>query len=477
MNDILISSPLLVLFLFSLLPLSIKLFRRNQEASPYLSGGIICGGILVSIFCLFHYWPEVKDPISLFSGSLVFNHFRAIVSLFLLTVGLFVVGMNIKHPQVDKNRFSEILFLEVGALNGLFILLWAGNLLIAFIGLELASLAFYLLIALGRTGSEALKASFKYFVLGSVASAIMLYGISFLMGATGHFDLQAVFQKTPELVNQSRLLAIALVFILGGFLFKVSIFPFQFWLPDVYRGSSTPLLVLMVTGFKLVVFALLFEWTKDMFTQVNLSLLVALFQWLAVLSMLFGNIIALLQKDFKRMLLFSTVAHSAYLFMILQASQMGFAMGKIALLYYLMTYLVLTGGIFICLRPFEKQDDSTLSLSHLEGLAYKKPFHATLITLFLLGLAGIPPTGGFVAKLFVFQALLSQGLWWVLFWTILGSSVALYYYLKPIALMFMKKASTEEFNSFPRFLVPALLALATLVLVTGFLPSLFLNYF
>ena len=188
-----------------------------------------------------------------------------------------------------------------------------------------------------------------------------------------------------------------------GFLFKISIFPFHFWLQDVYRNSFTPLLVFMATGLKLTVFILLFEWTKNILPLVELTSLLSVFQWLAVLSVLFGNIIALLQTDFKRMLLFSTVAHSGYLLMILIASQNGFYMGKTALFYYLMVYMCMTLGIFICLRPFEKKGTAELNLDELEGLASQKPLHAFLITLFLLSLAGVPPTGGFVAKNFCFS--------------------------------------------------------------------------
>jgi len=182
----------------------------------------------------------------------------------------------------------------------------------------------------------------------------------------------------------------------------------------------------------------------------------------------------LLQKDFIRMLLFSTVAHSGYLLMILIASQMNFSMAKTALLYYLMVYVSMMVGIFICLRPFEKEADTSVHLDSLENLARRSPLHAFLITLFLLSLAGIPPTGGFVAKLFVFHGLLDQGLWWMLFWTVLGSSVALFYYLKPIALMYMQPSSVEKkYFGFPRFLTPLLLLLAGFILISGFVPSFF----
>lgn len=477
MNDIILTSPLWSLFLFSLIPLSLKVLNNNKESNIVISAGFTLIGLLTSLSLLFFIWPATGDPAqNIFSSALVFNNIRALASVILLFVGIFIVLMSIQHPQIDKQRFSEILFLKLGSIIGLLVLLWSGNLLTAFIGLELASLAFYLLIAIGNTGDSALKSSFKYFVLGSVASAILLYGISFVLGSVGHFDLQKIFQHSPELITRSRLLVVALVFIMVGFLFKISIFPFHFWLPDVYRGSATPFLVLMATGFKLTVFVLLFEWTKNIFTIIPGFSFLSVLQWLAVLSILFGNIIALLQKDFKKTLLFSTIAHSGYLLMILIASQMGFALGKTALLYYLIMYICMTVGIFICLRPFETQGNVELSLERLKNLSSRHPLHAFFITVFLLSLAGIPPTGGFIAKLFVFQSLLSQGLWWLLFWTIVSSTIALFYYLKPIALMYMYKSSDEEKTNFytpPLFLTFLVLFLVGITLIGGLMPSLF----
>ena len=470
------------LFVASLIPLSLKALKGNKEPSTYLSAGFIIFGILLSGLILFFALPTVVQGQSFFHATLWLNPLRLKVSLALLLVVSITVLMSLSNPQVDKQTFSAMLFLKMGAVLGLLTLLWSGNLLIAFVGLELASLAFYLLIALGRTGKSALKASFKYFILGSAGSAFLLLGISFMSGATGHFDLSLVMQQTPLLLSQSRLLALALVFILAGFLFKVSVFPFQFWLPDVYHGAFTSLLVFMAVGFKLVVFVLLFEWTKDL---ISFAHVMALFQWLAVLSLFFGTIIALRQKDLKKVLLFSTIAHSGYLFMLLIASQMGYE-GQGALFYYLIIYSLMTLGVFLCVSLLEKPDKAGLELNSLKGLAEKEPLIAFFISFFLLSLAGLPPMGGFLGKLFVFQALVDQGLWWTLFWAILGAGIALYYYLKPIALMYMEGAPKEQkakltdqqklvssHNNRPWFLNVLLYLLMGGVLLMGLLPSFF----
>ena len=478
MSDILFSSSLWSLFLFSLFPITWKVLRKNEEPSSLIVTLSILSGNLISTALLFLHSPILSkaSSVPLFAKHLLFDSMTFWGSLFLFLTSLCITLMNLFHPQVDKNKFSEILFLQQGSLLGLLLLLWSNNLLIAFIGLEIASLCFYMLIAMGKIGPRALIAAFKYFVLGSVAAAFLLYGISFVFGATGQFNLQFILEHSPELFTKSRLLLLGFVLILTGILFKVSIFPFHFWLPDVYKNSFTPLLVLMAVGVKVTLFCLLLKWTNNFFLKTNLPFFLSILQWLAILSVLFGNIIALMQKDFKRMLLFSTVAHSGYLLMLVLAGQMGFPMVKSGLLYYLMTYAFMTIGLFICIYSFEKADSPDVPSEQLKGLAYRNPLQAIFITLFLLSLAGIPPTGGFIAKFFVFQSLISQGLWWMVFWTIIGSSIALYYYLKPLALMYMEKPDNdlEQKTIKPPLAFLSLAScLAVLIVLSGIFPALF----
>lgn len=443
MNDIWYSSPIWLIVLTSLIPLTLKLFNGNREVAKKWVCSTVVVGLMLSAGCLVYLWPD--ETVYLFSNTLVLDLFRNYASFSLLTLTLVVVLITPFHPQVDLSYLSETLFLYLNALAGLVALVWSNNLLIAFVSLELASMAFYLLIALGLKGrKEALFASFKYFVLGSLASAVLLYGMAFVVGMVHHFDLARLLQENPELLNSSRLLALGVVFISAGFLFKVSIFPFQFWLPDVYRGSFTPLLIFMAGGMKIAVFTLLYQWTKNLFSGSNLAFFLSVLQWMAVLSVLFGNILAVLQTDFKKMLLFSTVAHSGYLLMIFLSASAGSILAPSGLLYYLMVYAAMTAGIFLCLLPLEKEDQFHVPLSHLKGLSRNQPLLAFFITVFLLSLAGLPPLGGFITKLFLFHSLLNQGFWWLLFWAILGSAIAFYYYLKPIALLYMDTSSNVD---------------------------------
>ena len=471
MNDILMSAPIWSSFLFSLIPLTMKVLNKNKE--PHLFWPFFINTLAVLTATGFLFFNKPGEDIVLFSSALFFNKMIFWASLLLYITFIGASLMSFFHPQTDKKRFSEHLFLLQGALLGLLVLLWSNNLLSAFIGLETASLCFYLLIALGRTGPKALIAGFKYFVIGSLSAAFLLYGICFVLGASGALDLKLILSENPDLFTSSRLLILGLALIFAGLLFKISIFPFHFYLPDVYGAAMTPLLVFMAVGVKIAVFSFLFQWTKDFFLQVNMPGLFSFLQWLAVLSVLFGNIIALQKNDLKKMLLFSTVAHSGYLLMISLSGALGFSLSSSFLIYYLMVYALMTLGIFICLTCFEKEDLPSIENSHIKGLAYRKPLQAGLISLFLISLAGLPPTGGFLIKLFLFQSLINQGLWWLLFWTIIGSAVALYYYLKPISLMYMEKDSEpKEAKSLPQALLLSAICLALFVLLSGIFPAL-----
>ena len=464
MQDLLLISPILVVFLGSLCPVTLKVFY-NKELSPYFNVGLVVCSLIMAVGLMVYFgFALPEEGYSLFSSSLRLNALNLKASLFLLLIGTLVAFIIPFYPQIHRNQFSETLFLLQNALVGLLIMVWSQDLLTAFVGFELASLAFYLLIALGHSvsGRLPLSVAFKYFILGSLASAILLYGMALVFGAVGNFNIQYALSNF-NLVESSRILVLGFVLVLVGFLFKVSIFPFQFWLPEVYRGASTPLLVVMTTGFKVGVFTLLLQWTQNIYVHGNLEFLFNILQWLAVLSMLFGNIIALYQKDLRLMLLFSTVAHSGYMLMILISHQMGDMQGfssqqeitdflvfwkgegpEQALLYYLFVYILMTIGVFVSLKPFEEKHSMEVPVNKLAGVGKHYPLRAFLITLFLLSLAGIPPTGGFIAKFLVLQTLLQHGHLWMVFWTILGSTIALFYYLRPIASMYLEPAPEVE---------------------------------
>ncbi len=480
MWDLKVSLPLWLVAVVSLVPLVLKLARSSREPSPFVLLSVVGLGILGSVGGLLWLWPEPGASLELFSGALILDAQRAKGTLLLQGLALMVMSTAAFHPQMRGQKFSELLFLKMGALVGLMLLLWSKNMMVSFVSLEMASMAFYLLLALGRT-EGALKAAFMYFVLGSVAAAILLYGMAFVFGSTGSLDFLYVLNHSPDLLNKSRLLLLGLVLVGLGFLFKVSVFPFQFWMPDVYHSSPVPLLVFMAGGFKVAVFILFFQWMENLFTFMESDTLLFVFQWMAVLSVLFGNVAALMQKDIKKMLLFSSVAHSGYLLMILVTGAGGAELAGRALSYYLMIYVVMMAGAFVCLRSFEdRAGGAGLPFHQLSSLAPRHPLQAFCLMVFLFCLAGLPPTGGFIAKLVLFEVLLDQGFVWMLFWLILGSVIGLVYYLKPVAVMYMEKppASLPEKNKEPgernTLACAWALTLSLVVLISGVFPAWFL---
>ncbi len=477
MSDIMLSVPLWGVFLLSLVPLTLKLFNKNKEPHVAIVSGVsILGLILCAISITYHLSEEA---LFLFSSFLMLDPFRAWISLILIALTFFVILVSPFHPQVNQKHISEILFLYLNALVGLLVLTWSNNMLIAFIGLELASMAFYLLIALGCTGKIALTGAFKYFVLGSLAGIVMLFGIAFL-SPVGHFDLSRLLHENYLMLEKSWILKCSVLFIFVGFLFKVSLFPFQFWLVDVYESSFTPLLVFMAGGMKLAVFTALFSWTKDTNGVLDFTFFLSSMQWIAVLSVFFGTLGALWQKDLRKMLIFSTIAHSGYLLMLLITSFNGADFASSALFYYLILYAMTTMGAFFCLFHLEKKDTVGVNLTLLKDVRNQNPLNNILITVFLLSLAGIPPTGGFVAKLFLFQNLIDRGFWWMLFWAILASACALVFYLKPLVFLFLEKHNPK--TSLPPvkksyFMLSINTLLALLVIWFGLFPKAIVSLF
>ena len=317
------------------------------------------------------------------------------------------------------------------ALLGVYVFCLAQDLLTAFIGLELASLVLYLLIALAPKELLSLEASIKYFILSSFAGVLFLYGLSFLFGVSGDLTVDAFEVQGNQL---HRFFFLGLGFLLAGLLFKMSIFPFQFWLPDVYQGALTPVTSFMATGLKSAVILFIGRVGFPVFANEKAGMLLLGLGVLSVLTALFGNILALGQNFLKRLIAFSSLGHSGYLLMALVGI---FSLKKpdfFPLFYYLIAYIFMTGGALTAIQCLE-QKNSQPELKDLQGLFKTNPVFASTLSMFLLGLAGMPPLFGFFAKAALFQPLIAAGHWWILFWAIIASAIGLYYYIKPLTHM------------------------------------------
>ena len=429
-------SPLWSLSLMAFIPLTAKVLNGNKELKSEVVSGIYGLAVLNSLLLFVFLGFNDTEILSLrfdsySSGACLLAGLASLISLLLFQL----------NAWIDRKQLTEILFFLCQGLLGLYVFCLAQNLMTAFIGLETVSLIIYLNLAMSRKDLFCLEASIKYFVLSALAGVIFLYGMSFLFGSTGTLELDQFFRSGSDIHFYNRFFFLGLILMLSGLFFKVALFPFQFWLADVYQGALTPMTAFMALAVKssLVlfigkVFALpFFEKGEHGFVFLP-GLAVA-----SVLTALFGSLMALKQTKIKRLVAFSSLAHSGYLLMALfgilnlSSSSKDFS----AVFYYLLSYIFLTGGLLLGFQSLEKQN-SQPELKDLRSLFESHPFLAFGLSLFLLGLAGVPPSFGFFAKVGVFQPLILSASWWVLFWAFVASAIGLYYYIRPISLLLEK---------------------------------------
>lgn len=444
--DILLISPMIALFVFSLIPLTIKVLRGNREQNPVatiieaLIGLILTAGLVM----VFGGQTAAGAPTA-FNGQLLFDGLTQWMSVIAVVITGGAMVMMYENPATRGNQFSELLFLAMNSLLGALILIAAVNLITVFIGLELMSLSLYLMIAMSHEQKVSKEAAIKYFVLGSFASAIFLYGVSFIYGTTGSVSTLDLIQNADLLLKSSNHLFIfGFAFVVLGFCFKVSIAPFHAWTPDVYQGAPTPVTSFMATAIKTASFAAFLRIiaTKGLVGSENLFLIL---QWFAVITMTVGNVAALIQNNLKRTLAYSSVAHSGYILMGLIASGISenSAYGASSVVFYLLAYSLMTMGAFAILSVIEKDENNFVQTEDLAGFAKNKPVLALCFTVFLLSLAGIPPALGFFGKLYLFSAAVNEGLMWMAFWGVVNSVLGAYYYLRPIVVMYMKEGTCD----------------------------------
>ena len=462
--DFIVTLPLWSLALFSLVPLMTKALAHNKEIHPLwlcIHAGL---GFCFSIGSLLFINYEDK---ALFSNLLRLDFFSWLVSFVILILALMTLPLLLaKKDHVMPSRFfSEYIFLFMNSVLGLLLILWSNNMITAFVAIEHISLCFYLMIPLAKGRESSIEAGIKYFVLGSVGACLLLLGIAFVYISSGTIDFDQLISQSQVLVQSSYVFLLGVAFIVIALLFKVSIFPFQFWLADVYQGSATPLACFMSTAVKASVFMLLvkvisfavqdFEYQPGVVTLLN---------WLCILTLLVGHVSAFLQDNFKRMLIYSSVAHAGTMLMAFFGSDL-FALSS--LIYYMMVYGVVNFGALAFVMFFERESTIGVSSQKLEGFYQRKPLYALCLTWFLLNLAGLPPTAGFFAKLFIFKNLVQEGYWWILFWAVIGSAVGLYYYLKPVILMYSESKSEPFFENLKQVRDVVLFCFITSLILTA----------
>lgn len=470
-SDVWLVLPLIIVIIGSLLPLTVKVLNRNNE--PALAATVVLGmmALITAGVATLLQWDNVVG--FAFSGAVIIDGMSSFSSLLILAIGgvsLFLMHDNI---QTRDHQFAEQVSLLLNAIAGMLVIAWSNDLIVTFIGVELMSLCLYVLIGLGMEQKLSKESAFKYFVLGSFGSAFLLYGIAMLYGATGSTMLTKIVEVAPVLMSNDRIFIVGTLMIVVGILFKIAIFPFHAWTPDVYQGAPTPITAFMATGVKVVMFVLFARLALTGVFEGSDSFINVL-EWLAVLSILVGNLAALRQANFKRMLAYSSIAHSGYLMIgILTVAVSPTPQKALAsVIFYLLTYTIMTLGSFAAVSLYEKSENSTLLVDDLKGLSTRRPRLAAGMTILLLSVAGIPPLAGFFAKLFMFSAAIDVGFFWSVIWAVVGSVIGVVYYLRPVVHMYMFEPSdyfdepTKYFSTRAMFVVSA-----GLVVVVGIAAS------
>jgi len=327
---------------------------------------------------------------------------------------------------------GEFYALVLFAVAGMMIMVSGQHFLTLYMGLELLSLCLYALVAMDRDNARAAEAAMKYFVLGALASGMLLYGMSMLYGATGSLNISEVASSLLNGVQNRPVLVLGLVFIVAGLAFKLGAVPFQMWVPDVYEGSPTAVTLFIGSVTKLAAFALVIRLLVQ-------GLFVLAIDWqgmliiMAVLSIVIGNITAIAQTSLKRMLAYSTISHVGFLlYGIMSAGINGFA----SAMFYIVSYVLMTLAGFGIILLLSRKGFEADQLNDLKGLNQRSPWYAFLMLITMFSMAGVPPTLGFYAKFAVLQAALQAGMIWLVVFAVLMAVIGAFYYLRIVKLMY-----------------------------------------
>ncbi|TQK08045.1 NADH dehydrogenase subunit N [Herbaspirillum sp. SJZ107] len=370
---------------------------------------------------------------------------------------------------------GEFYVLALFTTLGQMIMISGNNMLPIYLGLELMSLSLYALVAMRRDHAISTEASMKYFILGSLASGFMLYGISMIYGATGSLDITTIAQRAAANTANHTILVFGLVFLVAGMAFKLGAVPFHMWVPDVYQGSPTAVTLLLGAAPKLASFAMMLRILVE-------GLLPLAFDWqqmllaLAVLSLAVGNLTAIAQTNLKRMLAYSTIAQLGFVMLAMMSGVVGgdashAPVAYSAAMYYTITYVLTTLGSFGLIMMLARAGFEAEELSDFRGLAKRSPWFAIVMTVLMFSLAGVPPMMGFMAKWAVLQAVVETGQLWLAIVAVLFSLIGAFYYLRVVKTMWFDEVADASPIVTPADMRVVLSLNGVLVLALGVMPS------
>jgi len=379
------------------------------------------------------------NPGPVFGGMLLIDGFATFFRLLVLIVGVLTILMSRPYLEREGAESGEYYALFLFSIVGQSLMASANELIMIFLGLEVSSISSYILAGYLRKDPRNNEAALKYFLLGSFATAFFLYGISMVYGATGSTNLADIRQAlmAGNLVTPESLLFAAAALMFAGFAFKVGAAPFQVWVPDVYQGAPTPVAAFLSAGPKAAAFAVLLRVFFTTFIPFS-------DQWepiiwvTALATMPVGNFAALVQSNIKRMLAYSSVAHAGYVLIAISTHS---DIGTAAAMFYLAAYAFMNVGAFAVVSHFGRKGETNMEVKDFAGLAIHQPFLAGVLAFFMFSLIGIPLTGGFFGKFYIFKSAIDSQFYWLAALGLVNSALAAYYYLRVVVTMYMEEPS------------------------------------
>lgn len=414
------------------------------------------------------------ESVQAFNGAFIRDGVADVlkISMLVLTMLVFLFAREyLKLREIDRGEYYVLALLS---LLGMMVLASAYDMVSLFMGLEIMSLALYAMIAMHKDSAIATEAAMKYFVLGAMATGLLLYGMSLIYGATGSLRLDEIYQAVAA-TESSLVLNMGLVFILVGLAFKFGAAPFHMWVPDVYHGSPTGITLFLASAPKIAAFALMFRLLIE-------GLEASVMEWrdlliiLAVLSLVVGNVVAIAQTNLKRMLAYSTISHMGFILLgILTGNIEGYA----AAMFYVVIYALMSVGGFAAILALSRRGFEADAISDFAGLGRRNPMLALVMLVLLLSMAGVPPFVGFYAKLVILTEVVDAGLLWLAVFAVVMSIVGAYYYLRVIKVMYFDEPAADMvpagFTSLSMRLGMA--GVGAAVLLLGILPGGMLSLF
>jgi NADH-quinone oxidoreductase subunit N len=460
-------APEIVLTIGALVVLLVGAFVRGG------GGTVSCVLTLItSLVALYFSKGLWGADVSLFSGLYVIDGFGTFFKVVILVILALVTIISRRYMEREGQPAGEYYSLmSLGAL-GMMCMVSSNHFITIFIGLEVMSLAIYVLCGLFREHIRSVEASLKYFLLGAFATAFLLYGMALTYGSTGLLDIVKIgaFVQVAGF-KASPILLMGMAFLIIGFGFKIASVPFHMWTPDVYEGAPTSITAFMATGVKLAAFAAFLRVFYTAFYSFIPEWSVVLW-FLAVLTMTVGNVVALVQTNLKRLLAYSSIAHAGYL---LVAFITGDKILSSSILFYLLAYAFMNIGAFTVIILLGRKGEENEEIENYAGLAVRHPFIALCMSIFLLSLTGIPPLAGFMGKFYVFSAAVKSHFYWLAIIGVLNSAVAAFYYLRVLMYMYFRDPMKDigRIDMAPGYILVMLISVAALIYI-GIFPREFL---